>query len=510
MLILIRKMAIVCHRWTGVVFCLLFAWWFVSGIFMMYWDFPGISEADRLARSEAVDASRIRVSPSAAYATLKQERPPSTAQLVMFAGRPAYRFSGEGGRRGAQTLVYADDGTRQEQCADALALRVAAAWTGQPQTLARVQEMTDVDQWTIQGQLRTLRPLIKYSWPDGEQAYVSKRTCAVVQYTTRSSRTFAHLGAIPHWLYYTPLQKNGLLWTRIVIWSSGLATLAALLGLIVGISLYSPSKRYWVFGEPTGIPYKGQKRLHMIFGLFFGMVACTWAFSGMLSMDPFPATTAGETGGRSAGNRMLAALHSGRLQMGAFDAKPPREALAEVASQLRVKQLDFTWFVGDPVYLASEDPRHTRIIPVNGPAAEHFDSARIIQILKLASQPAGLAEARVLNEYDAYYEDRLGEKPLPVILARLNDKQQTRYYIDPRTARVVGSYNSRLWMTRWLYHGLHSLDFPLLYKHRPAWDVVVLSLLLGGTALCVTSVILAWQLMRRKLAPPSQRSRAAS
>jgi hypothetical protein len=219
-------------------------------------------------------------------------------------------------------------------------------------------------------------------------------------------------------------------------------------GLAVGTSMYSPSKRYSLLGEPTGIPYRGQKRLHMIFGLFFGIIACTWAFSGMLSMDPFPIATAGEAGRGSAGNRMLAAPRAGRLQMGAFEAKPPHEALTEVASQLRVKQLDFTWFVGDPVYIATEDPHHARIIPINGPPVEHFDPGRIMQVLHLASQPTGLAELRVLTEYDAYYQDRNREKPLPVILARLDDKEQTRYYIDLRTARVVGSYNSHVWMSR--------------------------------------------------------------
>jgi hypothetical protein len=499
LLIQIRKAAILCHRWMGVAFCVLFAWWFISGMFMMYWDYPGISQADRLIRAEPIDASRIKVSPSAAYAKLNQKGPLASAQLVMFAGRPAYRFGAQGAGRGGQTIVYADDGTRQEQCSDELALRIATDWTSQPGNMARVQEMTGVDQWTLEGQFRSFRPLLKYSWPDGEQVYVSKRTCTVVQYTTLSSRIFAHLGAIPHWLYYTPLRKNGLLWSRIVIWSSALATVGALLGLAIGISMYSPSKRYWFLGEPTSIPYKGQKRLHMIFGLFFGIVTCTWAFSGMLSMDPFPITTGGDTGRGGAGSRVLAVLRGGRLQMGAFETKPPREALAEVASQIRVKQLDFIWFVGDPVYLATEDPNHTRIIPVDGPPMEQFDHDRIIQVLRLASQPDGLAEARLLKEYDAYYQDRRREKPLPVILARLDDQEQTRYYIDPRTARLVGSYNSHLWMSRWLYHGLHSLDFPWLYKHRPAWDMVVLSLLLGGTALCITSIILAWRVIRRKL-----------
>ena len=55
-------------------------------------------------------------------------------------------------------------------------------------------------------------------------------------------------------------------------------------------------------------------------------------------------------------------------------------------------------------------------------------------------------------------------------------------------------------MERWLYHGLHSFDFPWLYNYRPAWDIVVITFMVGGTALCVTSLILAWRVVGRKLA----------
>jgi hypothetical protein len=44
------------------------------------------------------------------------------------------------------------------------------------------------------------------------------------------------------------------------------------------------------------------------------------------------------------------------------------------------------------------------------------------------------------------------------------------------------------------------MDFPWLYKHRPAWDVVVLALLAAGVSLCVTSLMLAWSVVRRKMA----------
>jgi hypothetical protein len=37
----------------------------------------------------------------------------------------------------------------------------------------------------------------------------------------------------------------------------------------------------------------------------------------------------------------------------------------------------------------------------------------------------------------------------------------------------------------------------VLYAHRPAWDIVVLLGLLGGTCLCITSLKLAWGVLRR-------------
>ena len=104
--------------------------------------------------------------------------------------------------------------------------RIASAWTGQPASAATVEPIEEVDQWTVQSRLRDVRPLWKYSWPNGEQVYVSEATGEVVQYTTTASRLGAYVGAIPHWLYFTPLRKHGPQWSRLVIWSSGIGTVS--------------------------------------------------------------------------------------------------------------------------------------------------------------------------------------------------------------------------------------------------------------------------------------------
>ena len=101
-------------------------------------------------------------------------------------------------------------------------------------------------------------------------------------------------------------------------------------------------------------------------------------------------------------------------------------------------------------------------------SSARFDERIADAIVKKAVAEPGVAETRPAEQYDRYYLDRRGNLPLPVLLARLNDADGAGYYIDPRTARIVGSYNAADWSSRWLYHGLHSLDFPWLYNHRPA------------------------------------------
>jgi hypothetical protein len=378
--------------------------------------------------------------------------------------------------------------------------RIASAWTGQPAARAKVEPVEKVDQWTVQGGLRNARPLWKYSWPDGQQVYVSGATGEVVQYTTRSSRFWAYLGAIPHWLYFTPLRKNAPQWSQVVIWSSAIATFSALLGIAIGIWMFSPSKRYRYAGAPTSIPYRGQKRWHTILGLIFGLSAATWAFSGFLSMDPFPTNqgAAARGKGRTRGGASIPGALRGRFQMSAFAAKSPREALMQL-SGLNVKELEFTSFAGEPIYLATLAKGETRIVPLQGDPMPGLGADRIRRVVQRVADSADVADIQVLRDYDAYYLDRHNALPLPVVLVRLNDADHTRYYIDAKTARIVGGYSSRSWVTRWLYHGLHSLNFPWLYKYRPLWDIVVILFMAGGSALCITSMMLAWRVVRRKL-----------
>jgi hypothetical protein len=483
---MLKRTIIFVHRWLGVALCSLFLLWFPSGIAMMYWDFPAVTAADRLQRSSALDPARVVVSPEQAYAVLNRPPAPREVRLNTFDGRPVYRF--RVGREDA--VVYADSGELLQHVSSEGRDRIASAWARQPASAARVAAMDAVDQWTVQGALRTMRPLWKYSWPDGQQVYV-QGSGEVVQYTTTASRLGAYVGAIPHWLYFTPLRAHQSQWTAVVVWTSGVGTVAALLGLAIGIWMLSPRGGYRFAGARAHLPYRGQKRWHTIFGLVFGVGAATWAFSGMLSMDPFPAAVVADQPAETA----VAQALRGRFDLSAYAAKHPREALMSLGG-LDVRQLELTTMAGDPAYLATLGDGQTRLVPVAGSPVSAFDRDRLAAIVANAVKPAH-ADISVLERYDRFYLDRRRIRPLPGVLAQVDDDQRTRYYIDPRTARIVGTYRARNWASRWLYHGLHSLDFPWLYDHRPLWDIVVIVFMLGGTAISVTSVILAWRVVAR-------------
>jgi hypothetical protein len=487
---LLFRTLIFIHRWVGVALCALFLLWFPSGIGIMYWDYPDVTGQDRLEHSPPLDSAKVLLSPEAAWGGLFQGpilTPDLLGPVVLnsFDGRPVYRFA-DG------TMVFADTGQEHTEISSEMMLRIASAWSGQPAETVKVESADEIDQWTVGGAFR-YRPLWKYSWPDGQQVYLTESTGDVVQYTTTASRLGAYVGAIPHWFYFTPLRKNGALWSRVVIWTSGIGALTALLGVAIGLWMYSPSKTYRNAGAPTSIPYRGQKRWHMVFGLVFGLATITWAFSGMLSLEPFPTAR----GGPSERDAIPQAL-GGEVDIAAFATKNFQQALAELSPR-RVKQLETGSFAGEPFYLATLEGGDTSIVPVNSAVRESFEPKWIIDIATRAVGENGLADIRVIDQYDAYYLDRRRQRPLPVVLARLNDADATRYYIDPKTGRVVEAYSSKGWVNRWVYHGLHSLNFPWLYNYRPLWDIVVITFMLGGTALGVTSLILAWRVIGRTL-----------
>ena len=97
-------------------------------------------------------------------------------------------------------------------------------------------------------------------------------------------------------------------------------------------------------------------------------------------------------------------------------------------------------------------------------------------LARTAMPDVQVQDSEWLQQYDGYYYDPRGSLSLPVLRVRYADDQGTWLYLDPERGKVVLRSVRISRRERWLYQGLHSLDFPFLYFRRPLWDFVATAL----------------------------------
>jgi hypothetical protein len=109
-----------------------------------------------------------------------------------------------------------------------------------------------------------------------------------------------------------------------------------------------------------------------------------------------------------------------------------------------------------------------------------------------------------LTDVDNYYYQRTGGLRLPALRAKYNDADETWLYLYAGDGSLVQSESRSSRAERWLYQGLHSLDFPGLYQTPWLWYPLIIVLSLGGLALSLTSVIVGWRFLRGKVRPAAE------
>ena len=510
----LRRVRIYTHRWLGIAGGVLFAAWFASGLVMMYARMPSLSPEERLYRLPLLDLSTASLTP--AEAAGRRGLVPSRLRIGVLDDRPVYRF--QQGRR--WVTVFADDG----QLAGGLSSTEAADFVRRfaPEHAATIRYdavLRTPDQWTLQSTAFLPMHKVALGDPDGTFLYVSDGSGEVVMKMTRSSRGWAYLGAVLHWLYFTPFRARSALWSQAIIWLSIAGCVLTLSGLIWGVWRYSLTKRYRLKDIRSRTPYAGLIRWHHYAGLVFGLATFTWALSGGLSLDPWnwhPSTapTPQQRDAVAGGPLRLDLLSVDRLQAG----------LAALAEVFPPKELDVVQFEGEPflvAYRASAElravddgpayagpstflsqalPIEHRLVSVAAPqhgVFTRFDDVAVVAAARAAMPGAAVNDVVWLNEYDAYYYHRDGARPLPVLRVRYADPRSTWLYLDPQRGLIALKEERLTRLNRWLYHGLHSLDFPFLYYRRPLWDAVVIVLCLGGIVLSVTTMAQGWHRLRR-------------
>jgi hypothetical protein len=508
---LARSALILSHRYLGIAIAALVVVWFASGIVMMYaGGMPRLAPEVRLDRIAEVDMSRVQLSLAEAAekagfdASAGWGGPPVVLLSVM--DRPAYRF-------GDEATVFADTGEVLDRVTPDQAKLIATRFMDLPADKIRhVRTVTEPDQWTLNE--RRNMPQYKFAADDGlgTELYVAASNGEVTMLTTSRARTLAYLGVIPHWLYFTPLRLQQPLWYDIMVWTATFACVLAVIGIVLGFV-----KLRWTrpFKLSTAIPYAGWMRWHYITGMVFGLFTLTYAFSGLLSMEPYEWTNA----------RGLAlereAFTGGSVDFAGYPKVEPA-VWSRVAEGRGIKEVEFTRIQGDHYYLVRPTPdpdivakRRERLhqpYNVSGLAepdrylvaadtmqvrAEPFSTDSIIARLKTAYPDVPIVEQQLLTEYDDYYYSRGNVTPLPILRVKFDDPMQSWLYVDPALGRPAALVHRLNRLERWLFNGLHSLDFSFLYNSRPAWDVVMLTLLGGGLISSVLGLLLGIGRVRR-------------
>ena len=473
---MLRRWLIWTHRYVGIPLSTLFVLWFASGIVMMYTgDMPRLTPDARLDSLAPLDLSQVRLTPASAAAGGGLRRPPERVTLLTVLGRPAFRFDG--------VTVFADTGAPLVPLDAAAAREVAGRFSGAPPpALEHEGQVDQPDQWMLVA--REALPAHKFRVADGAgtELYVARRTAEVAMVTTRRSRALAWLGAIPHWFYLPALRVDRPLWEAVIVWTSAVGCLLAITGLLLGLTQFRwrrPSR------GRSRIPYTGLMWWHYLTGIVFGILTLTWIFSGLLSVQPFAWMTVRglqvPSGALSGGPLVLADFPA--IDRVAWDRATGGRAAKEV-SLLRIG--------GAPYYdvrLARPAPGpagHDRLLlaaEALTPQGAPLDLDTVVARLRAALPGVAVTAAAKLAAYDAYYYGRgAGAPPLPVVRVQFADPLETWVYVDPAVGRIVATVHRYSRLERWLFNGLHSLDFAFWYDRRPLWDIGVIVLMLGGLA----------------------------
>jgi hypothetical protein len=473
------------HRWIGIVTCLLFLIWFVSGLVMVYVPFPALGRAERLAGLPAIDWSRVRIDAAGAEAVIGMGAPRSIT-LEMAGVEPVWRVLTS---YDDEFAVSAISGALLPDVGAAQAVHIAQAFA---RTRAVAVERLERDQWTVPAGYNRYRPLlrVRLSGEAGRDLYVSSTTGAVVLDTTARERFWNWLGSVPHWIYPTILRQNGEAWRQVVMWVSGPCILVAITGIWIGLLRTRMGARRYGGGRMT--PYRGWMLWHHVAGLAGGLTLTLWIFSGWLSVDPGHVF---ESPGidPDAMSRYVGAESYPTIDL---------PALAKAAGP-SARRIELFWATGRP-WLSVEAERGTTTLDATSLRPRSLRHAELVKAARALVPGAAIASVERLTTPDLYWYEVAGLPRLPVLRVKFADAASTWVHLDPATGRMLGSTDARRRTYRWLYDLFHKWDLNLLTLNRPAWDLFLWIFSLVGLVTSVSGVWIGYRRLRpvKRLQPP--------
>jgi uncharacterized iron-regulated membrane protein len=467
------------HRYLGMGVGAFMVMWCVSGVVMMYVSYPQLEEGTRLRHLSPIDWNHCCKIDEA----LADTDTVDDFRVEMLAGRPILQLRTQRQWR----LIDLNTGLPIARVSPQEATTVAIGFKKDSVlAIPRLLATIDYDQWTVSGEFDAERPLYKFTLSDalGTDVYVSSVTGRAVQLTAVGERFWNWLGSVPHWLYFAQLRRQAWLWTQVLIVTSVIGCFLAVIGIYIGVrQLVSRPAGRWS-------PYRGLNLWHHLAGLLFGVFALTWVLSGFLSMSPW-GWLEGAGAERERAQLRGAPGPSGKQLRSALQALTDARPAGVVA--LSSAPLDGRLFV-----IASSASSEKERLDVNALSAPlgSSDMAYVVRALGGAGSAPTL-----MRQEDAYYFSHHREiAQLPVYRIILPDVSATRYYIDTVSGALIAKIDSSARAYRWWHQALHRMDFAAPLRGRPQWDILMLLLMSGVTALCLSGAYLGY---RRLLRPQS-------
>lgn len=462
------------HRWIGIVLCLFFAMWFLSGMVLMYVPFPSLSQQQRLQQATDVAPASLQVSPSQAIAAAHSSEL-DQLRIIKRDGKTVYVLHPLN-----ETVLAVDAQNGKIATLDAAAAeRIARQFSGSE--VRHLDADIEYDQWVVSNDFDPYRPFYRAQIDDraGTVLYISAASGEVVQRTHRTERGWNYVGAVVHWIYPTVLRQSWVAWDQVVWWLALVGIIGVVMGIWLGIVRMQAAKR--IKGRGLS-PYRGWLRWHHIMGLFAGVFVLTWIVSGWLSMDH---------------GRLFSTQYPPTALKQDFRGSTLEQAVAplttDIFSELEAfREAEFTVVNGTILLVTRQSDGHKIHFPGNSNLAS---ADELSQDLVLAAAQNAWPGTRIdaierPGLSDVYGQLRAGSLPPTAIRIKYDDPAKTWVHVDASSGLILTVVDRSRRQYRWFFNALHSLDIPGLANHRPWWDILMLLLLISGFAFSLTAAII--------------------
>lgn len=476
------------HKYIGGFIAIFFLMWFVTGIILVYYPYPRISEQMVNERMETIHCSSL---PDVSFIQERVDDKIESLSLRQFQGQTLFEMKADG-----KKSTWVADTSQVQQVKPLTFATVqaeAAKWSDAP--VMRVDTLHEREQWVLYSKYDRMMPIYKFYFDDEQQTelFVSGKNGEPIQLTTLEQRFWAWVGAIPHKLYFPYIRKDVDRWKAWIVASGSICLVASLSGFILGLYLLINRYRQKNRWE---IPYKrGWKRWHYITGLIFGVFLVWWSISGIFSMSRVPQWLVPTKAEFTFNTSRLWGKGVLPLETYQLDYRKLQEVYPDL------KKVDWVRFADIPAYriIEGENERYidasgTEVVALNVPQKTIEEGFR-----KIHGNDSKMT-VTVLEKYDNYYLNLRRTLELPVYKVEFDDDDHNLYYVNPRDG-YIRYLNKNKIVDKWLFSAIHYLNMGWLVNRPWLWTFCLWFLCIGCGIVCFTGVVLGiktWFIRKKK------------